>query len=285
LTTSHGSAAVFSSNQYNNLVSTIVLDDVLTTVYAAVEGSAIGNTIVQLYPAAHFPSSVENYTISMAKNCALSISCFGANIEKGISHTIIRETITFVVFIFTNWFLVCAGSLAVLTNRFSQTRGSQCTNLALFVVPVIVPVSSSTKSSTTVRPTSTTSSSYTTTTTTTTSTTATAIAISSPAVSSASVSPASTTTASSSPVSSSSAVPSCSLPPYFTITVNETGMPPQYLYDPFSVDDEALSFTTDFSQGLIFSLNATGQLEFTISDIYNNVVQLISEQDIQVCYH
>jgi hypothetical protein len=80
-------------------------------------------------------------------------------------------------------------------------------------------------------------------------------------------------------------VPSCSLPPYFTITVNETGMPPQYLYDPFSVDDEALSFTTDFSQGLIFSLNATGQLEFTISDIYNNVVQLISEQDIQVCRH
>jgi hypothetical protein len=102
LTTSHGSAAVFSSNQYNNLVSTIVLDDVLTTVYAAVEGSAIGNTIVQLYPAAHFPSGVENYTISMAENCALSISCFGAHIEKGISHMTIRETIAFVVFVFTN---------------------------------------------------------------------------------------------------------------------------------------------------------------------------------------
>jgi hypothetical protein len=61
-------------------------------------------------------------------------------------------------------------------------------------------------------------------------------------------------------------------------------MPPQYLYDSFSVDDEALSFTTDFSQGLIFSLNATGQLEFTVTDIYNKEVQLISEQDIQV-YH
>jgi hypothetical protein len=102
LTTSHGSAAVFSSNQNNNLVSTIEVGGVLTTVYAAVEGSAIGNTIVQLYQPSQFPSGVENYTISMAENCGLSISCFGANIEKGISHTIIRKTIASVVFVFTN---------------------------------------------------------------------------------------------------------------------------------------------------------------------------------------
>jgi hypothetical protein len=281
LTTSHGSAAVFSSNHLNNLISKVQVGGVPTTFYAAVGGSAIGQTIVQLYQPAYFPLNPQNYTISMTANCILSISCFGATIEKGISPHDYSRNYHFCGFHFINLFLVCAGSLAVLTGRFAQARGLQCTGVTLFVVPVIVPVSSATKSTTTVHPTSTTSTSTTTTTTT---TTAVAVTSSSSAVSSAVSSVVSA--ASSSPVSSTTPVPSCVLPPYFTITVNETGMAPQYLYDPFSVDDEALSFTTDPSQGLIFSLNATaGQLEFTITDIYNNVVQLISEQDIQVCYH
>jgi hypothetical protein len=102
LVTSHGSAAVFSSNQNNNLVSTIEIGGNLTTVYAAVEGSAIGNTIVQLYQPSQFPIGPENYTISMSNTCALTITCFGATIPKGISLTIIREAITSVVFVYTD---------------------------------------------------------------------------------------------------------------------------------------------------------------------------------------
>jgi hypothetical protein len=71
--------------------------------------------------------------------------------------------------------------------------------------------------------------------------------------------------------------------PYFTIFVNETGYPAQYLYDPNSVDDDALSFTFEFSQSSVFSLTSTDQLEFGVVDIWNKPVVLISEQDIQVC--
>lgn len=74
---------------------------------------------------------------------------------------------------------------------------------------------------------------------------------------------------------------SCALPDYFTILVNETGSAPQYLYDPNSIDDDELSFTTDSTQSLVFSLTSSGQLEFTVTDIWGAPVLLVSEQDIQ----
>jgi hypothetical protein len=73
----------------------------------------------------------------------------------------------------------------------------------------------------------------------------------------------------------------CVLPDQFTIWVNQTGYPPQYLSDPNPNDDEALEFTTDFSQSLVFSITNTGQLEFNIVDYYGNEVQMYSEQDPQ----
>jgi hypothetical protein len=89
LTTSHASAAVFSSNIYNNLVSTIILDGLLTIVYAAVNSAAFGNSIVQLYPAEHLAPDYSNYTIFMNDQCVLTVSVYDANIEKGTSHPIL----------------------------------------------------------------------------------------------------------------------------------------------------------------------------------------------------
>lgn len=45
----------------------------------------------------------------------------------------------------------------------------------------------------------------------------------------------------------------CVLSPYFIILVNETDQPTQYLYDPYSVNDDALSFTQEPKESLIFS--------------------------------
>lgn len=70
--------------------------------------------------------------------------------------------------------------------------------------------------------------------------------------------------------------------PYFTILVNQTGEPTRYLYDPHSIGSEALSFTDDPAQSLVFSLTRVGQLTFNVTDIFGRNVSLLSEQDIQV---
>jgi hypothetical protein len=78
-------AAVFSSNQYSNLISAAVLNGELTPVYAAVRAQALGNSLVQLYPANHLAIDFLNYTINIDGNCLLSISVRGAAVEMGRS--------------------------------------------------------------------------------------------------------------------------------------------------------------------------------------------------------
>jgi hypothetical protein len=67
--------------------------------------------------------------------------------------------------------------------------------------------------------------------------------------------------------------------PYFKILVNETGRAAQYLYDPEALGDDALSFTSDPDQSLVFYLNPSDQLTFNIVDIFGNPMVLASEQD------
>ena len=78
-------AAVFSTNEYQNLISAAVLNGNLTPVYAAVRAQALGNSIVQLYPANHLAIDFLNYTITIDDHCLLSISVKGAAVEKGTS--------------------------------------------------------------------------------------------------------------------------------------------------------------------------------------------------------
>lgn len=89
-----------------------------------------------------------------------------------------------------------------------------------------------------------------------------------------------TSTSTFSPITSSTTIAGCPVAPYFRILVNETGMPPQYLWDPVSFGDDALSFTNDASKSLTFSLSpTTGQLQFNIVDFFGNPVLLASNQD------
>ena len=188
------------------------MNSVETEVYAAVRYSALGDSIVQLYPSNHLAADMLNYTASVDSSCQLSLK---VDVQAGMDAVNITTA--------------CSGVLAVLSSRFQISRGSTCESVTLFVIPYVVPTPpTGTIASPTAAPTS-----------------------------------------------------SCILAPYFTILVNETGTQAQYLYDPNSVDDEALSFTNDPSQSLIFSLTQSGQLEFTVTDIWNNPVLLVSEQDVQ----
>jgi len=80
----------------------------------------------------------------------------------------------------------------------------------------------------------------------------------------------------------------CQVAPYFKIVVTESGtrgeppLAPQYLYDPESVDDDKLQFTSDPNQSAVFSLSPTGQLEFTVQDMWGTDVVLLSDQDSHV---
>jgi len=228
IVTSLSSAAVFSVSSFQNFQSVGIIAGVPTTVFAAVRGSALGNSIVQLYPANHLASDMLNYTASVNGQCQLTLTAAGANIPA-----------------------TCAGTLAVLTRRFQLTRGSTCSSVQLYAIPY-TPPAAPTSTSVAPLPTST-------------QTTSTPTQISSLELA----------------TPTPSAAPYCALPPYFTILVNETGAAPQYLYDPNSINDEALSFTNDPTQSLIFSLTSSGQLEFTVTNIWNQPVLLISEQDVQ----
>jgi len=86
LVTALASAAVFSTNSYQNLVSQAHISGTkgLTTVYGAVRESALGNADVQLYPSYHLASDFLNYTVSIDTTCALSLSVRGAAITSGI---------------------------------------------------------------------------------------------------------------------------------------------------------------------------------------------------------
>jgi hypothetical protein len=50
-----------------------------------------------------------------------------------------------------------------------------------------------------------------------------------------------------------------------------------------SNDDDKLQFTTNAAQGSVFSITPTGQLEFTVVDIWGSTVILLSDQDSHVC--
>lgn len=83
LVTSKAQAAVFSSNSFHNLISAAVLNGVLTPVYAAARAQAIGNTLVQMYPANHLAEDFLNYTISIDPHCLLTLSVGGAAVVSG----------------------------------------------------------------------------------------------------------------------------------------------------------------------------------------------------------
>ncbi|RDW85652.1 hypothetical protein BP5796_03977 [Coleophoma crateriformis] len=75
------------------------------------------------------------------------------------------------------------------------------------------------------------------------------------------------------------APPLCVVPPYFVILAEAAGMAVQYLWDPNPMGDDQLSFTSEKSQSVIFSLSSYGQLEFTVTDLRGNPVLLLSNQD------
>ena len=223
VTSSLSSAAIFSVDAFNRLTENVYLEGKLTEVYAAVRISAIGDSILQLYPSNHFnPADMTYYSAKVNGTCAFNIFVHGANIAA-----------------------ICGGELSILSERYQRTRGVTCTVVQIHPIPYVAPTS-----------------------------------VSIPYVASTSITTLATVT-SSVPAASSTA-PTCVLPSYFTILVNMTGAVPQYLWDPNSDDDEALSFTTDPAQSLIFTLTpGTNQLEFNVSDLYDHTVTLVSEQDMQ----
>jgi hypothetical protein len=213
VTSSLSSAAIFSVDAFNRLTENVYLDGTLTEIYAAVRISAVGDSILQLYPSNHFnPADMTYYSAKVNGTCAFNIFVHGANIAA-----------------------ICGGELSILSQRYQLTRGVTCTVVQIHPIPYVAPTGISTLA----------------------------------------------TVTSSVPAASSTA-PICVLPSYFTILVNETGAVPQYLWDPNSDDDEALSFTTDPAQSLIFTLTpGTNQLQFNVSDLYDHTVTLVSEQDMQ----
>lgn len=158
--------------------------------------------------------------------------------------------------------------LAVLTPRYALSRGSSCNPVVLYAIPYTPPVLPTTSSSLIAAPTGTPA--YAT------------LITASPVIESVVSTVIASETILSSPIPTGPTV--CVMPPYFTILVNETGHAPQYLYDPDSVNDDALSFTYDLDQSAVFSLTNTNQLEFSVVNAFGTPVVLISEQDVQVCY-
>ncbi|KAM3066084.1 hypothetical protein ACMFMG_010575 [Clarireedia jacksonii] len=143
-----------------------------------------------------------------------------------------------------NILAACAGVLNVLTPAKKLARGSSCVEVKLYAIEVFPPPTM-------------------------TGTPTAAISTQVP----------STVTASA-PLSSFTTANGCTVPPYFKILVNETGMDPQYLYDPIALGDDALSFTSDPDMSLVFYLNPADQLTFNIIDFFGNPVVLASEQDL-----
>lgn len=145
----------------------------------------------------------------------------------------------------------CSGVFTILTPATQIQRGSGCTQVQAFAVAVQPPSS----------------------------TLSTAIA-STTEVPSGTVGLV-TSSSTFSPIASSTSIAGCPVTPFFKILVNQTGMPPQYLWDPVPFGDDALSFTTDEAQSLTFSLSpSTGQLQFNIIDFFGNPVLLASNQDL-----
>jgi hypothetical protein len=108
LTTVANSAAVFSTNSYQNLVSQAHISGTtgLTTVYAAVRLTALGDSNVQMYPSYHLngyplgsPNAVgdhvvdmNNYTISVNSQCQIALQVLGANLVSGIAYLVLCST-------------------------------------------------------------------------------------------------------------------------------------------------------------------------------------------------
>jgi len=184
--------------------------------YAAVRVGVIGNSIVQFFTGDHVTSGMLVYKATVDASCEISL-----NLIHAPGYNITAQ---------------CAGLLGVFGERFLLQRGATCSEVALFAVPYVVPITPWIES---------------------------------------------TSTSAVVPTPTQSPSPSCEIPPYFIILVNETGFETQYLYDPFSTDDEALSFTPNPDLSLIFSISSNDSLTFQVWDVYGNLVQLVSEQDPQ----
>jgi len=93
--TDKSQAAVFSTNENGVLISAAVLNGNLTPVYAAVRAQALGNSLVQLYPANHLAIDFLNYTITIDAHCLLAISVRGAAVEMGRSSYFFQNTLSY----------------------------------------------------------------------------------------------------------------------------------------------------------------------------------------------
>ncbi|KAF7950332.1 hypothetical protein EAE96_007619 [Botrytis aclada] len=211
----------------------------------AVRLTALGSPL-QLFTADHISDSMRVFTASIGADCSLGLDIPNTG---------------------NNILAICSGIFTILTPAKQIQRGDACTQVRAFAVAVSGP--SSTLSTTIASPTgSSTEVSET--------GASTLIATTIPSGTSGLV----TGTSTFSPITSSTSIAGCPVAPSFRILVNQTGMPAQYLWDPVSFGDDALSFTTDAEQSLTFSLSpTTGQLQFNIIDYFGNPVLLASNQD------
>ncbi|ATZ56524.1 hypothetical protein BCIN_13g03620 [Botrytis cinerea B05.10] len=219
---------------------------------AAVRLTALGSPL-QLFTADHISDSMRVFTASIGADCSLGLDIPNTG---------------------DNILAICSGIFTILTPAKQIQRGSACTQVRAFAVAI--NGASSTLSTTIASPTVS-------------STGFIGTELSQTGVSStpliATTIPSGTSglmtgTSTFSPISTSTTIAGCPVAPSFRILVNQKGMPAQYLWDPVSFGDDALSFTTDPEQSLTFSLSpTTGQLQFNIVDFFGNPVLLASNQD------
>ncbi|KAF7890825.1 uncharacterized protein EAF01_010634 [Botrytis porri] len=219
---------------------------------AAVRLTALGSPL-QLFTADHISDSMRVFTASIGADCSLGLDIPNTG---------------------DNILAICSGIFTILTPAKQIQRGDACTQVRAFAVAVNGP--SSTLSTTIASPTE----------------SSTGLIGTEVSETGASSTPLIATTIPSgtwglmtgtstfSPITSSTSIAGCPVAPFFRILVDQTGMPAQYLWDPVSFGDDALSFTTDAAQSLTFSLSpTTGQLQFNIIDFFGNPVLLASNQD------
>ncbi|KAF7923311.1 hypothetical protein EAE99_007008 [Botrytis elliptica] len=218
----------------------------------AVRLTALGSPL-QLFTADHISDSMRVFTASIGADCSLGLDIPNTG---------------------DNILAICSGVFTILTPAKQVQRGDACTQVRAFAVAVNGP--SSTFSTTIASPTGSSTGLIGTEVSETGASSTPLIATTIPSGTSGLV----TGTSTFSPITSSTSIAGCPVAPFFRILVNQTGMPAQYLWDPVSFGDDALSFTTDAAQSLTFSLSpTTGQLQFNIVDFFGNPVLLASNQD------
>ncbi|KAF7891180.1 uncharacterized protein EAF02_001505 [Botrytis sinoallii] len=218
----------------------------------AVRLTALGSPL-QLFTADHISDSMRVFTASIGADCSLGLDIPNTG---------------------DNILAICSGVFTILTPAKQVQRGDACTQVRAFAVAVNGP--SSTLSTAIASPTGSSTGLIGTEVSETGASSTPLIATTIPSETSGLV----TSTSTFSPITSSTSIAGCPVAPFFRILVNQTGMPAQYLWDPVSFGDDALSFTTDAAQSLTFSLSpTTGQLQFNIIDFFGNPVLLASNQD------